>query len=755
MSTLKAEVPRKLAPLLKPMRYKGAYGGRGGAKSHFFAEEMILRCVEGPVRCVCIREVQNSIKDSVRQLLTDKIAKLHLESEFEVLDNEIRGPGGSLIIFKGMQSYNADNIKSLEAYDIAWVEEAQTLSQHSLDMLRPTIRKEGSELWFSWNPRYKTDPVDIFFRKQRRDNALAISVNWRDNPWFPAVLQKEMNDDYAEDEDKAEHIWGGAYGFSKGSILGKWINKARRDGRVGSVQFDAYGAPLEISSDIGFHDTATWWFWQRKIGGYSVLGHLGASGMDADDWCVEIDDYMEKLGIPVSALGKIWLPHDARAKTFQSKHTTVERFITHYEMRRVGVVPMSRKSDQISAARLVIDSAEFDAKECSDGIDGLEAWEFEFNEETQEFSREPLHNWACFVAGTLVDAEHGTRPIETLLQGDMVKTPVGLRRVDAVYVYEAPEQISITLADGRAVMCTCNHKFFTQRGLVPADALSYDDVLCTGDEKLWPLISLISKGVGITSIHQAITHLGQPESSGSQGSAIGGFIRKYGPKRMARNLRAMRSTIRTSTLATTPSTILSCSPSPSTRDCMVLPVAGSLQAGTKPRLATPSIPVSRPSSGKPIEAQSWSTLWLSWWLHGKLPKSGTPQTPAENGTASTANWHGRSANLSTRVARCVVRHLLRIGLGQNSAGRIVELKRFDGVRLVYDLNVNNDHCFIANGILTSNSHHGDGFAYGAQVMQGLAPVRTTDEPRHTEVGPGNTLTLQDAWGTRRTTGERI
>lgn len=392
---LSADVPRKFKPLLYPSRYKGAYGGRGGAKSHFFAEELILRCVERTTRAVCIREVQNSIKDSVRQLLIDKIAKLGLDAEFEVLDSEVRGPNDSLIIFKGMQSYNADNIKSLEAYDIAWVEEAQTLSQHSLDMLRPTIRKEGSELWFSWNPRYKTDPVDIFFRKQKRDNAIAVSVNWRDNPWFPAVLRKEMTDDYAEDEDKAEHIWGGAYGFSKGSILGKWINKARREDRIkAGVKYDPYGSPVEVSSDIGFHDTATWWFWQRKIGGYSLIGYKGDSGLDADDWCIELDAYLEHLGVPRDRLGKIWLPHDARAKTFQSKHSTVERFIHHYGAKCIGVVPISRKADQISAARLVVDSCEFDAVECEPGIDGLEAWEYEFNEDTQEFSREPKHNWA-------------------------------------------------------------------------------------------------------------------------------------------------------------------------------------------------------------------------------------------------------------------------------------------------------------------------------------------------------------------------
>lgn len=397
MSTLRVEVPRKLKPLLGRSRYKGAYGGRGGAKSHFYAEQIILRAFSTPTRIVCIREVQNSIKDSVKQLLTDKIAKFGLEAEFEVLETEIRcTANGSLIIFKGMQSYNAANIKSLEAYDIAWVEEAQTLSQASLDMLRPTMRKEGSELWFSWNPRYKTDPVDQFFRKRPPANSIAVAINWMDNPWFKETpLYQDMLDDFAADPDKAEHVWNGAYGAGQGAILAKWVNKAERDGRINTgVVFDPDGTDVEFSSDIGFHDTASWWCWQRKIKGYSLLGYVGASGMDADDWAPELEGKLKEWGIPLNRLGKIWLPPDARAKTFQSKRTTVERFIGKFGVKKIGVIPGSKKADQISAARDIIDNCEFHKDRCEDGLDGLGAWEFEWNEDNNVFSREPLHNWA-------------------------------------------------------------------------------------------------------------------------------------------------------------------------------------------------------------------------------------------------------------------------------------------------------------------------------------------------------------------------
>lgn len=389
---MQIQVPRKLKPLLYPKRYKGAYGGRGGAKSHFFAEQVIIRCYQASTRVVCIREVQNSIKDSVKQLLGDKIEKFGLQQYFDVLETEIRGPNGSLIVFKGMQSYNAANIKSLEAYDIAWVEEAHTLSQYSLDILRPTIRKEGSEIWFSWNPRFKTDPVDSFFRRNPPEDCVSVQINWRDNPWFPEVLKKEMDHDFSVDPDKAEHIWNGAYGSSQGAILARWVNQAERDGRITEeVSYDAAGAPVDISSDIGFRDTASWWYWQRCLGGYRLLAYDADSGFDADDWIPRIKGQLQKLGCK---LGKVWLPHDAMAKTFQSKHTTIERFLAGFGAAHVSIVPQSKKHDQISAARDVIDRCEFHATRCEDGLDGLRAWEFEWNEDTNVFSREPVHNWA-------------------------------------------------------------------------------------------------------------------------------------------------------------------------------------------------------------------------------------------------------------------------------------------------------------------------------------------------------------------------
>jgi phage terminase large subunit len=389
---LEIKVPRAFLPLLKPARYKGAYGGRGGAKSHFFAEQAIIRAYAKPMRIVCIREVQKSIRDSVRQLLIDKIAKLGLTSYYEPLETEIRGANGSLIIFRGMQSYNSDTIKSLEGYDVAWIEEAQTFSSISLELLRPTIRKPGSEIWAGWNPRNRTDAVDMFFRKNPHPDAVSVLVNWRDNPWFPDVLRREMEHDKATDPDTAEHVWEGGYGLQAGAILGRWVSAAEKEQRIhADVVYDPNGPAIEISSDLGWRDTSAWWFWQRRVGGFALLDFDQDSGLEASEWIERLERRLAERGWP---LGKFWLPHDARTKTFLSKHSAIEQFGKHFGSARCGIVEATSKADRINAARTIIKRCEFHAERCEDGLNALRAWQYEYNPDLQVFTKEPLHDWA-------------------------------------------------------------------------------------------------------------------------------------------------------------------------------------------------------------------------------------------------------------------------------------------------------------------------------------------------------------------------
>lgn len=209
---LRIQTPEVFEPLLAPARYLGAWGGRGSGKSHFFAELLIERCLMGKTDAVCVREVQRSLQQSVKKLLELKIEALQVGQFFEVQRDQIIGPQGGRIIFQGMQNHTSDSIKSLEGYDIAWVEEAQSLSQRSLDLLRPTIRKPGSQLWFSWNPSQDTDPVDVLLRGEKPPpGAVVVKANYRDNPWLPDVLRSELDYDQQRDPDKFAHVWLGEY----------------------------------------------------------------------------------------------------------------------------------------------------------------------------------------------------------------------------------------------------------------------------------------------------------------------------------------------------------------------------------------------------------------------------------------------------------------------------------------------------------------------------------------------------------------
>lgn len=400
-----ADVPRKLAPLLQPARYKAAHGGRGGAKSHFFAEQVIIRCYAKKTRVACIREVQATIKDSVRQLLIDKIQKLGLGDYFEVLESEIRAPNGSLIIFKGMQSYNAENIKSLEDFDIAWVEEAQTLSAHSLRLLRPTIRKTGSEIWFSWNPRHDTDAVDKFFRGGTKvKNAVVVEVNWRDNPWFPDVLKEEMEKDLADDPEMAEHVWNGGYEIvSEAAYYSKLIYHAEQNGRVGHFPYDPT-VPVITAWDIGVDDYTAIWFIQEFGYRAVVIDYWEASGDGAEqivrDCMPELnpDDAEAKATLieldreKPYAYDKHYLPHDVKVREWGAGART--RYVT---LKGLGVKPIHigaavGPQERINASRKVLPMMYFnDNQRVHKGLSRLRRYSRKFNDSMQTYTT-PLHD---------------------------------------------------------------------------------------------------------------------------------------------------------------------------------------------------------------------------------------------------------------------------------------------------------------------------------------------------------------------------
>lgn len=217
------KLPAWAKALFTSSRYKAIYGGRGSGKSHSFATALVIQAAQQPLRILCAREIQKSIKDSVKRLIDDKIVESGLTAHFESTETEIRGINGSLFLFAGLRT-NPDSIKSMEGLDRVWVEEASRASQRSLDLLIPTVRKSGSELWFGWNPEQASDPVDAMFRNgQPPPDSIVLPVNYWDNPWFPDVLRAELEYDRSRDPDKYAHIWLGQYSLrSEARVFRNW-----------------------------------------------------------------------------------------------------------------------------------------------------------------------------------------------------------------------------------------------------------------------------------------------------------------------------------------------------------------------------------------------------------------------------------------------------------------------------------------------------------------------------------------------------
>ena len=229
MTEIQADFPHKLAFLGEPHRYKIAYGGRGSGKSWGFARALIAMAMQKPLRILCAREVQRSIKQSVHQLLSDQIQVMGFGEYFEVLENEIRCVSGSRFSFTGLANNTVESIKSFEGVDICWVEESQTVSKRSWDILIPTIRKPGSEIWVTFNPDLDSDDTYKRFVIDTPEDAAVVKINWSDNPWFPEVLNKERLHSKATSDDY-DNIWeGDCKSAVDGAIYANEIREAQEE----------------------------------------------------------------------------------------------------------------------------------------------------------------------------------------------------------------------------------------------------------------------------------------------------------------------------------------------------------------------------------------------------------------------------------------------------------------------------------------------------------------------------------------------
>jgi phage terminase large subunit len=391
LSVLQIETATVFEPLLAPARYKGAHGGRGSGKSHFFAGLLIEDSLAEPgLRSVCIREVQKSLKDSAKRLLEDKLAACGLgEAQgFRVFREVIETPGDGIITFQGMQEHTADSIKSLEGFKRAWVEEAQTLSTTSLALLRPTIRAPGSELWFSWNPRRKTDPVDRMLRgTELPTGATVVRANWSDNPWLPAELEQERLDCLRTDPDQYRHIWEGDYAtVLTGAYYAASLTRARQENRIGNVAGDPL-LPFKAFWDIGVKDATAIWIAQFVAKEIRVLDYYEAVRQP-------LGAHLDWLRGKGYGSAECYLPHDGS----QEDAVTAIRFEDHIRSAgfEVTTVPNQGKGaamKRVETARRLFPKIWFNAETCSAGIDSL-GWYHEKHDEARNIGLGPEHDWS-------------------------------------------------------------------------------------------------------------------------------------------------------------------------------------------------------------------------------------------------------------------------------------------------------------------------------------------------------------------------
>lgn len=304
MSDLTLKLPEKLGFLFEPCRYKVAYGGRGGAKSWAFADALLVQGFESTLRIGCFREVQKSIKDSVHKLLTDRIKHHGLSWFYEVQQTTIKGRNGTEFLFAGLQDHTVDSIKSYEGLDRAWVEEGQSVSKKSWDVLIPTIRKDGSEIWVSFNPALDTDVTWQRFVEHPPTDSVVVSVNWRDNPWFPAVLEQERLDAKARmPKVDYENIWEGKCRPAvSGAIYADEVAKAQEEGRFNLVPYDP-ALKVHAVFDLGWNDKMSIILVQRHISSLRVIRYIEDSHKTLDWYSAEL----KKLNYN---WGSVFLPHD-------------------------------------------------------------------------------------------------------------------------------------------------------------------------------------------------------------------------------------------------------------------------------------------------------------------------------------------------------------------------------------------------------------------------------------------------------------
>ena len=405
----KITIPSTFKFLREPKRFKVLYGGRGGAKSHNIARTLLILGMEKPLRIVCAREIQKNIKGSVHTLLADIIRSHELTGFYTIQENVIKGINGTEILFSGLK-HNATGIKSLEGSNIWWVEEAENVSAYSWEVLIPTVRNDGSEIWVSFNTKNIGDPTYQTFVANADEDTIVKKVSWRDNPFFPEVLNKARLKLQRDDPEAYEHVWEGEPDTRRsGVVYAKEMAKAREEGRICRVPYDP-AHEVFTAWDLGWGDATSIW-WLQFVG--RELRWL---------------EYYENSGELLPHYAKIvkeksynymkdghFLPHDANDGNIRGGTVATQ-------LRALGIANKVLDRDvDLRAARELLSStiafSVFDVEGAKDGIWALEQYHFQWDEDKAIFKKEPLHDWSSHPA----DAARYAARAAKMIKGGLTK----------------------------------------------------------------------------------------------------------------------------------------------------------------------------------------------------------------------------------------------------------------------------------------------------------------------------------------------
>jgi phage terminase large subunit len=384
------KIPNKFQPLFVRGKWRNKVykGGRGGAKSHNMARALLVMGMQETLRIACAREIQKSIKDSVYQLLVDIIRSHGLESFYTIQNDRLIGKNGTLFVFLGLK-HNVTGVKSLEGVDILWVEEAENVSDNSWEVLIPTIRKPNSEIWVSFNPKNPTDPTWMRFVENADSRTLIETVNYLDNPFFPAVLEEERRRLQQNDPEAYKHVWLGEFDTRHtGYIYANYIMEAKRKGRVTGVPYER-GVPVITAWDLGSSNSTSIWF--AQVVGYEPriidFYENNNKGLEHYAEIVRSKDYDYLMH---------YLPHDAAHSRLGMSGSISD------QIRAMGlknkVLGQASVQSGIERARGLLAKCWIDQHKCHDGIHALNNYKYEWDDNRQMFKDNPLHDWSSDAA---------------------------------------------------------------------------------------------------------------------------------------------------------------------------------------------------------------------------------------------------------------------------------------------------------------------------------------------------------------------